>query len=245
MKMSKILLVEDNPRYAGSAEQYLASRRHAVILARDYSQAINRLTHPEFDGMITDCFFPESAGSGNIALGKELVGRMAKSDPHERRIIEGLGVLGQCVDLEDQDARRYARFAAGLYQPDSVIFKALKRIAEVGKEAVTHAFNETFKLIYSDEKAPKDYYGALMKAMEESETNQPLGILLAEKADELSLPFILATSTYHHDILTQPIQNYASSKGWRLIDCGPNREDDKASPEFWERSLGELERKLR
>ena len=188
MKMSKILLVEDNPRYASSAEQYLASRSQAVALARDYSQAMYRLRNPNFDGVITDCFFPETTDSGNIALGKELVGRMAKPDD---------------------------------------------------------ALKERFKLIYGGDRAPKDYYSALMKAMEESEANQPLGLLVAERADELSLPFILATSTYHHDILTQPVHDYASVKGWTLVDCEPNRGDDKASPEFWERVFSELERKLR
>ena len=116
IKMSKILLVEDNPRYASSAEQYLASRSQAVALARDYSQAMDRLRNPDFDGVITDCFFPETTGSGNITLGKELVGRMAKSDFRERKMVEELEVLGKYVDLEDQDMRKYARFLIGTSQ---------------------------------------------------------------------------------------------------------------------------------
>ena len=243
--MAKILLVEDNPRYASSAEQYLASRSQSIVLAKDYSQAMDRLRNPEFNGMITDCFFPEKIGSGNIHLGKGLVEKMAKSDPHEIKIAESLESLGQYVDLEDQDARKYARFfAVNLYQPDSPIFKALELVAKADKQTATHAFKETFKLIYRENQAPRDYYSALMKAMEESEANQPLGVLVAEKASELSMPFVLATSTYHHDILTQPVQDYASRNGWKLVDCGPNREDDKASHEFWERAFGELEKKL-
>src|SRR3989338_2545861 len=117
--MAKILLVEDNTRYASSAEQYLASRSQDVALARDYSQAMDNLRNPEFDRVIIDCFFPETTGSGNIALGRELVGRMATSDSHERKIVEGLKVLGQYLNLEDQDARKYARFAADQYGPDS------------------------------------------------------------------------------------------------------------------------------
>jgi len=245
--MSRILLVEDNPRYASSAEQYLASRNQAVTLARDYSQAIDSLTNPEFDGVITDCFFPEITGSGKTDNGKELVRRMANSDSHERKIVEGLEILGQYVDLEDPDVKKYGRFAADVYGSDSSpTFKAVEMVFKTGgKPLATHAFKESFKLIYRENKAPKDYYGALMKAIEESEANQPLGILVAEKAAEISLPFVLATSTYHHDILTQPIQNYASSKGWRLVDCGPNREDDKASPEFWGMVLTELQRRSR
>lgn len=43
--------------------------------------------------------------------------------------------------------------------------------------------------------------------MEESESNQPLGVLIAEEARVRGIPFVLATSTYHHDELTQPIQD--------------------------------------
>ena len=246
--MSKILLVEDNPRYASSAEEYLASRSHFVALAKDYSQAIDRLTNPEFDGMITDCFFPENTGSGNTTLGKELVRKMAKSDSRERKIIEGLEVLGQYVDLEDPAMLKYARSLIGTSQErdisQSAIGMALKQVSKLGKEAATFIAKETLGRAYRENRTPKDHYGTLMKAIEDSEANQPLGILIAERADELGLPFILATSTYHHDALTQPVQDYASGKGWRLVDCGPNREDDKASPEFWERALSELERKL-
>ncbi|MBU0457021.1 MAG: response regulator [Nanoarchaeota archaeon] len=247
--MSKILLVEDNPKYASSAEQYLASRSQAVALAKDYSQAMDRLRNPDFDGVISDCFFPETTGSGNTAVGKELIERMAKSDSRERKMVEGLEVLGQYVDLEDQDMRKYARFLIGTSQErdisQSPVVRVVKQVSMLGKEAATMIAKNTLGMVYRENQAPKDYYGALMKAIEESEANQPLGLLVAEKADELSLPLVLATSTHHHDILTQPVQDYASSKGWRLVDCGPNREDDKASPEFWERAFGELERKLR
>jgi len=242
MPFSKILLVEDNPRYANAAIQQLRPKVNYVVLVRDYSEAIDSSTNPDLDGMIIDCFFPYKTGSGETDLGRELVGRMAKSDPNEVRIQEGLKALGQLVDLEDPVAQKYARFVADLYyKPDNVVFRALEQVAKLDRQTATHAFKETFKLTYREDRDPKDYYSSLMKAMEESEANQPLGILVAERADGMiGLPFILTTSTYHHDILTQPIQNYASRKGWRLVDCGPNREDDKASPEFWERALREL-----
>lgn len=242
--MPKILLVEDNCKYANAAKQYLASKNQSVALALDYSQAMNLLENPYFDGVISDCFFPETSGSGNISLGKELVQTMANSDPRERKIAGGLEILSRYVDLGDLDAKKYARFVASQYSPDSAIFMALESVATISKEAATHAFKETFRLTYREDRAPKDYYKALMNAMEKSEANQPLGLLIAEKASELGLPFILATSTYHHDVLTQPLQDYASRKGWKLMDCGPNREDDKASPAFWEEVLGMLENRL-
>ncbi|MBW2987442.1 hypothetical protein KY336_02720 [Candidatus Woesearchaeota archaeon] len=246
--MARILLVEDNPKYASPAEEYLASRSHVVELAKDYSETVSKLKNPEFDGVISDCFFPNITGSGNIDLGVELVGRMAESDPGERKIVEGLEVLGQYVNLEDQDMRKFARFVLGTVKEglQSPIFRAIEKVSTtLGKEAATLIAKNSLGMLYYEKDAPRDYYGALMKAMKESEVNQPLGLLIAERADGLSLPVILATSTYHHDMLTQPIQNYASREGWTLIDCAQGREDDKASPEFWERAVGALERKLR
>lgn len=247
--MAKILLVEDNPRYASSAEQYLTSIGQTVTLAKDYTQALERLRDPDLDGVISDCFFPEAAGSGKTTIGKELVGRMAESDPHERNMIEGLEVLGKYVDLEDPDMRKYARALVHKCQGTDLsrnpIVRALEKISVLGKEATTMIAKNTIGACYQERDAQRDDYRALIRAMEESEANQPLGLLVAEKADELGLPVILATSTYHHDVLTQPVQRYASDRALRLIDCGPNREDDKASPEFWERAFGELERKLK
>ena len=88
------------------------------------------------------------------------------------------------------------------------------------------------------------YFDALMRAMLESEHNQPLGMLVAEMLDERGVPFVLATSTYHHDELTQPICNYAAGKHWTVIDCPQDAPEQKATPEFWERAFAELRRKI-
>jgi len=246
--MTRILLVEDNPEYAGSAERYLASRSQVVTLARDYSQTIDKLKSPDYDGVLSDCFFPDITGSRNIALGKELVGRMAALDSRERKMVEGLKVLGEYVDLKDQDMRKYARFLISTSQERDIsqipVVRAIKQVSMLGKEVTTQIAKNALRGVYRQDRAP-NYYEALMKAMEESEAHQPLGLLVAEQAEELGLPLVLTTSTYHHDVLTQPVQDYASRKGWGLVDCGPNKEDDKASPEFWERAFSELERKLR
>lgn len=247
--MTKILLVEDVERYRKAAEECLSSNIDTIISARDYSEAINQLNlHGSgLDAVVTDCFFPELTGSGKRDLGKELVGKMAKSDPHERRIVEGLGAIGQYVNLEDSDMRKYARFLIGISQGDiskNMIFRSIERVGMLGKAAATHIAKNSLGLIYREKGITPDHYGALTSAIELSEANQPLGLLVAEKAEKLGLPLVLATSTYHHDILTQPIQDYASRNGWALIDCGQNREDDKASPQFWGSVYASLSRKM-
>ena len=242
--MARILLVEDNERFAGAAEEYLSSREHAVTLARDYAQAIDGLTVPNYSGIITDCFFPEITGSGKTDLGIELVDRMAQSDPHESKMRKGLEALGQYVDLEDPDALKYAKlYLSGIGGDisDSPIFGALRAVAGMDKGLATHTFKQIYEMMYREERTPKDYYGALVKAIGESEANQPLGLLVAEMATELDIPVVLATSTFHHDILTQPVQDYAARNGWALVDCNFGREDEKASPEFWQRALVEIE----
>ncbi len=244
--MSKILLVEDNPKYAGAASKYLRSTGNSVTLATDYSEAMSKLRNPKFDGVIIDCFFPETAGSGKIELGKELVRKICKYGSLESKMIES---FGEYVDLEDPEMRKYVlSFVKSEVNEASSnpIIAALKRSSSVlGKEATTTIAKNSLRLFYNERSAPVDYYTSLMKAMEESEANQPLGVLVAEKADELDLPLILATSTYHHDVLTQPVHDYAIDKKWRLVDCNEGEEHSKASPEFWQRACNELYKKLR
>ncbi len=87
-------------------------------------------------------------------------------------------------------------------------------------------------------------YQILEQAVRRDEANQPLGILIGEQAEALGIPFVLATSTNHHDELTQPIQNYAGRRGWKLVDCSPGSEQDKTNEAYWQRAMGELERRM-
>ena len=116
-------------------------------------------------------------------------------------------------------------------------------IAKVGNIVGTDAVKQMTANAGAEYRQSVDLYWALEQAVKENEANQPLGVLVAERAEELGLPFVLATSTHHHDELTQPIQNYVGRKHWTLMDCNPGKADEKATPEFWERVLNILERK--
>ena len=89
-----------------------------------------------------------------------------------------------------------------------------------------------------------DPYRRLEKAIERSPSNQPLGILVGEILKTQGIPFVLATSTHHHDSLTQPIQDYCSRRGWRLLDCPRDQPEQKATPEFWRRAYSSLETEM-
>lgn len=210
--MSRILIVEDNPEFREGAGKYLAKRGdiQAVYATNHDDAIIEMFVKSGLDGAVIDCFFPRSAGSGDLTLGYLAIQRMIDADTKGRKTSPVTKALTQVGDLAGRD---FAKLAA-----------------------------KNAKVDYS---AEVDNYWALEQAMKESEVNQPLGILIAERAEELEIPFILATSTFHHDELTQPIQDYASRKGWKLVDCGPNSEHEKASAEFWKRAFGELEIRLK
>jgi|TARA_B100002003_G_scaffold221149_1_gene223947 DNA-binding NarL/FixJ family response regulator len=249
--MNKILLVEDNSQFREGANKYFNSRKDVeLVYALNYDEAVKGLyAEPKIDGAVIDCFFPKKTGSGDISLGKEIVKKMESSDPDEKKRLEGLKVLGEYINLNDQDMRKYARHLINNTPEDDIlqnpIVKAIKQVSMLGKDVATIIVKDTLGMTYQKNNLSKDYYDALRNAMEKSETNQPLGISIADKANELGIPFILATSTNHHDILTQPIQDYVSRKGWGLVDCFQNRENEKATPEFWEKAFNELERKLK
>ena len=243
--MPNILLVEDNQTFANVATDYLSSQDNKIDLANDYQEALERLQH--VDGVITDCFFPDTTNTGNITLGKELVEKMANSDPYERKINDSLKLLEEYIDMQDEEIRRYARSFIGNSEERDIskspIFSAIKKVSlNIDKGIATMIAKNSLGLIYKNNLATKDYYHELIKAIDESEANQPLGLLVAERADELGLPVILATSTYHHDVLTQPVHNYASRQGWNLIDC--SQPDDKATDGFWRMVWGDLEKRL-
>ena len=54
------------------------------------------------------------------------------------------------------------------------------------------------------------------------------------------IPFVLATSTYHHDELTQPIASYCSRNKWTLIDCKEYNPNEKVETSFWQRAYEAL-----
>ena len=244
---NKILLVEDNPRYANSAEQYLTSKNCAITLARDYSEAMRNLKSPEFEGVISDCFFPEITSTGRVSLGEGLVDKMEEADPRLKENEEGAIEYGKRwlrVDVNDTDVKKYLRFRRSIpWQRQPIPSEKLMEKVSFGKDQQEKT--QIFKGIYEPIYTKDSLYGMLRNAIRQSETNQPLGLLVAERCEALSLPFVLNTSTYHHDCLTEPVVAYAGRNGWRIVDCTPKSEQDKANPEFWERAFGELERKLK
>ena len=85
-----------------------------------------------------------------------------------------------------------------------------------------------------------DPYGALERAMASSPSVQPIGIMLAERAEKSGIPFVLTTSTSRTGLITTPVSRYASARGWKLLDCETGMGSYKAAPEFWEEACSAL-----
>lgn len=252
--MKRILVVEDNPEYIDAASVYF--RTYAglqVAHGHDYNVALARLyEETDLDGAIIDCFFPNVTGSQDIKPGREAVAKMVAADPTETRVRAVLDEFGKYVELDDElgplvRAFAYTQIDSDQEPSQSNMLLAVKQVNQTtNKAATTIIAKKTFKAAYGKQASRyKDYYSALEKAMEEDEANQPLGILVGEKAEELEMPFILATSTYHHDILTQPVHNYIIGRGWGFVDCGSGQEDKKATIEFWERAFNALQERAK
>lgn len=80
--------------------------------------------------------------------------------------------------------------------------------------------------------------------------NAPLGILIAEKAEEMNIPYVIATSLFHHNHLAEPLFYYAyrSLKNCEIeegnIMTGGEGENSKLRKEYWERVFTHLKEKI-
>jgi len=235
--MKRILVVEDNPKYAAAASYFLVGNGLKIAIAADYEQAMEALpAYAKTGAAMIDCFFPKRAGSGDITLGKEAIKRMAASDSAELEAQTVLKELSKYTDVKDPELVSLVRAYYGRSQfGGGPTLRSIKSVSDLGLgvKATTDIVKNTLRIAGGGHSSP-DYFAALEKAVQDSENNQALGILVADEAERLGVSFVLATSTYHHDVLTQPIQNYCHMRSWTLIDCGPYKQDDKATQEYWD-----------
>lgn len=246
--MKNILLVEDTEKYQEAAKAYLAGSDFQYDIAKDYDEAIHELGRRGYDGIISDCFFPEKTGSGNVERGKSLVEKMAREDPNEINWNKKLNEFGQYINLENPDAKKYAKYVVQ-NAPSTVKDSMIDSLRNKNdKNEATTSFKEVMAMIWSEYEESKvkklSLYENLMKSIEKSEYNQPLGVLVAEKAEELGLPIVLNTSSDYHDELVVPVINYAKEKGYDLIQSRVDS-DSKGEGKFWEMPFSKLENKLR
>jgi len=216
----EILVIEDNERYLEAAADFLAIQGVDTTFASDYDGAMHLLDSriKYFDwGKIE---YEINRRMFNYAIIDCFFPKTAGSSD----ISLGLEAVEKMRKVILP--KRHGPISKTLEQVETLLGKGFAKLAA-----------SNAKIRYEDH---IDHYFALEQAMKESPSNQPLGILVAEKAESLGIPFVLATSTHHHDMLTQPVYDYAAAKGWRLIDCKKGCEEDKASQQYWARVYSEL-----
>ena len=235
-----------------------------VDYAVDYDDAMSKLEKGVYAGVVTDCFFPKKKGSGNTDIGKKTIEKIMDNTSHGifNKCMKEFGKYVDLEDEEMRDIavnfswQEYKSFNLAYeerrehhpnllsllqipnYAQDDV-FQSLERIARADdKKTATRCAKkslESYKIKRDSGDAIVEDYAMLMQnAIEELEANQPLGVLVAEKAEEIGLPFVLATSTFHHDKLTQPIFDYSNLKGWNFVDSEIAKYKDKDTTQYWE-----------
>jgi len=247
----RILLVEDNERFSQAAFKFFSTTNVDYSHAQDYDEAIAELKSAGlagFDGAMIDCFFPKALGliEPDLTLGNQALEKMLGNDTRRKRADIYEKAFEEYLDLSDPELRRLARCIGAGSDHDNpeeyVVFRAIQQVRRtLGKEACSllqkHNCNTIFRKDLSEF---KDYYSELKAAMQRDHANQALGILVAEECENRGIPKVLATSTHHHDALTQPIQDYAGKRGWHLVDCSPGYPDEKAQASFWQRTYETL-----
>ncbi len=243
--MAKILLVEDNDAYQKAAIEVLNARGHEFVLATDYVTAKSALSSEKVKGALIDCFFPYKTDSKDLSLGRETIEKLAQADKAEMRAREAMVKAAEFLDFNDTEVksafRKWAYNEYGVVDK-SPIYRVLEEIGRLDKTVATEIFKENLSLFSNP--MSKDYFPALERAIQASEANQPLGIVVAQEVSDLGVACELVTSTFHHDEITQPIKNYASLMGWELSDCAPGQEEEKGASPFWEKALTNLESRM-
>lgn len=210
----RILVVEDNPSYQKAALKFLGDDPKVAFRT-------NSIHSPDYETAIT-------------ALKEhELDGALIDCFFPRKRDSNDISLGYQALEeLKRVCPKRFER---------SVLTKAVEQSRAMFGEQLTRFFCENIGVNPSRH---TDYYKVIERAMQQNPSNQLLGILVAEEAKQKGIPFVMVTSTYHHDNLTQPIQDYCNKRGWTLFDCPQNQPNQKATPKFWKRAYDILEGKI-
>lgn len=246
MKNLDLLLVEDNPSYIAGCKAYFSGINNiSLSIAEDYDSAIKGLSNKSYNGALIDCFFPRVKGSNDKTLGEFVIERLISEDKSAQKMDKYEEALKDYLDLNNPKLRRYARLLGSMSDKDNpeeyILYRAIKQIGLLDKNLSSFIIENNLNTIFKREYENfKDYFTALRTGLESDESNQALGILVAEMCYNKNIPFVLATSTHHHDEMTQPIQNYCSKRSWRLLDCSPDNPGEKSSKEFWKSAYEEI-----
>lgn len=259
MTIPLVLLVENNFDFIRAADSFLSSASVAHPFARDYKTA-QALLKPndfqEYDGVITDCFFPYETGSEDRTLGRQAIEKMLATDERGQYIERFTEEIGKYVDLTYPGLLNVVRNYAcndidskiNNLNPTGEIFKALEAVNNhLGREEATNRlynlWTVTFPYYTEENPRVRDHFRALREAMQQDPRNQLLGILIAEECKARKLPFVLTIPGEPHDPGIEAIYNYCSKKNYTIVNAG-NLPGEKTCTAFWQRAYEALQREM-
>jgi|SRR3989338_3066862 len=271
--LQRLLVVEDNPLFRDAAQRYFGGKSGVEVdFAVDYTTAMERLNcGSRYDGAIIDCFFPEDAGRVVHLRGDLAVEKLLQIHPEGKilREIEAYVPLGELEGIFRRNVEKYAYVEAIARRdrmcgdtdenkgtPEHIsLLEGLSSISsEISFELKIQIVQSTFSSwqFYDNYHYSRSIFELLRTIRQKYSTEpsyQPLGILIAEEAEAEGIPFVLATSTFHHDGLTQPICDYQRRNRWpELVDVLSDSEEYKVEPKgkdtplFWKEAYEVLER---
>lgn len=237
--MTNLLVIEDNEENLKEAKSYFEKIEDKeglkVFYARDYKTACDILAKEKIDGIISDLFFPEELGSGKFGLGEKLYDNMAEAFGYEPRISETFKKeisrhMGKDDEWENKNSLYLVTYElASLREYPEKLNEALKELSSLRRRSSKEQFEEVAPMIAMqhshplvrivakklkkkelEESVTAEQYGAVLQGyMFESENNQPLGILIAEKAEKDKKPLVFITALHAgHDSAATPVAKY-------------------------------------
>lgn len=259
--MKKILVVEDNVKFQAAAKKFFGKQKGVdVVYAQDYLEAITALENQEFSGVITDIFFPAKTGSNDIALGQEALKKMKETlskdqeaiahrfsevermfshvveiNERVRKVLQADLIMAYLLNKNEFDSSYRSGLRSALARQGKAKATAIVEIM-MSDEEIENAENEIF------DSGLERHYQAIENKMAKSENEQPLGMFVAEKAKAMGIPFVMATSTFHHGEGTHAVHIHVLRKDWpKIVDSNDTKA--KASKEFWAQAFAALKRR--
>jgi len=254
--LQRLLVVDDNPRFAAAAQRYLGKLNVTVTYVNDYVSAVNELSRYGSDsGLISDVLFPYRASSSDTELGRRTIYKMMREDvreQHAQSLMRGLAKHGVDTmnDAEMQSLVRAWRRQSPRRNRRPIMDEVVA-LNERGFSTTEHLRT----LLRRKFGQYRDGYAALLRAVDDGAHNQPLCIPLGEQADRMGIPFVIATSTNYKNPVTKPVFDYVGRMHrdyvqhgdpakWLIVSCERGYDGLKRKDKFWYRANNALSMQL-
>ncbi len=245
----KILVVEDKlENLAAAKECYSTKEEYEFAYSSDYDEAMATLAGTSYAGIITDCFMPKKTGSRDITFGLSLIGRLvvtpteilARREKCQQQLQEFKDVL----EIDNPQVHR----AFYINSNNSFLNAMMRTLFTKSKstEENTNYYLEKFGV--GCYRGQDDQWGAaendrawiLEQMMRQTESAQPLGILIIDYARANNIPYFMLSA--RHNTGGNVIGEWCRDN---QVPFGNPTESEKVYPHYWLEGLRSIEQQIR